>query len=331
MPSALANRWGLGERSDLGSMNTLVSLFRVLDVSSPWALPDLYAASRLLLASDYGGQHASARGEVYAYLLVDRAKLGMWWHAREHLRSARGLGRRRMAFKALGDRTRRQALPAFLAAADNLDGLLFVVRVSKRVGTLFNEDSKIDPLLAEKLARWSPKTVERLLRVCHFGALMLSGLSRPGQDVLWVTDQDDIAANVERHRTMTDAFGTICSHYLEHSLGHLQVATAASDTGQRDLEDLIGLTDLAAGTACQVLDAYDNVEWPVPGLVVPTPVLPEKTRKLMAWLADDRPPLKRLVVSIEPGSTPEKMRFRQFKFVTSESFGKAPEPSELAG
>lgn len=296
-------------------MNTLVRLLRALDVSSPWALPDLHTTSRLLLASDYGGQHTGARGEVYAYLLIDGTDLDTWWHARAHLRSAHGLGQRRMAFKALGDRTRQQVLSAFLAAADQLNGLLFVVRVSKRVGPLFNEDSEVDPRLAEELASWSPKTVERLLRICHFGALLLAGLSQPGQDVLWVTDQDDIAANVGRHRTMTDAFGTIASHYLEHSLGHLRVATTASDTGQRDLEDLIGLTDLAAGATGQALDAYDDVEWPISGLVVPAPVLPGKTRRLMAWLADDRPRLKRFIVSIEPGQNPEKIRFRQFKFV----------------
>ena len=305
-------------------MNTLASLLHAFDVSSPNALPNLRAASQVFIASDYSGQHSGAGGQVYAYLLIDDTNLSAWLYARAYLRSTYGLGQRRMAFKALGDRKRRDALAKFLTAADQLNGLLFVVRIDKRVGTLFNQNSDVEPSLAAELSGWAPKTLERLLRVSHLGALMLAGLSRPGQNVLWVTDQDDIAANVERHRAMAKIFSIVASHYLEHSLGHLKAATTASDTGQRDLEDLVALPDLAAGAVSQVLDGYGDSEWLIPGFVAPPPALPDKTRLLMSWLADDRAQLKRFVVSIEPGQTPEKIRFRHFKFVaTGSSTGEA--------
>lgn len=229
-----------------------------------------------------------------------------------------------MAYKSLGDRARRRALPAFLAAADQIEGLLFVVRVSKRVGALFvDADAPLSPM-AEQLARWPPKTAERLLRICHFAALTLAGLSRPGQDVLWITDQDDVAANEDRHRLLTQAFGTISSHYLEHDLGHLRVATTASDTGQRDLEDIVNLTDLAAGAVGQVLDRYEGVEWLVPGLIRPPPAVPGKARRVLDWLSDAGSRLKRTVVSIEPASSATRLRIRQFEFMGSR---QAPSPS----
>lgn len=319
MSSPLANRWGLGDRPDLGAMNEIVRLFRSLDVSRPDALPDLSAPHSLVLASDYSGQHAGARGEVYAFLLLDPTDMTHWLMARDHLRKVHGLGQRRMSFKALGDRARQRVLSRFLTAADRLNGILFVVRISKRVGILFDEQSEVDPQLTSALENWTPRTVERLLRVSHLAALLIAGLSRPGQDILWISDQDDVAANIDRHWTMTTVFGTIASNYLEHSLGHIRIATTASDSGQRDLEDLVGIADLAAGAISEVLDNYDGEDWPMLGLTLPAPKTALKTQNLMGWLSDTRQKLKRIIIEIEPGISPSKIRIRHWEFIGSSS------------
>lgn len=286
--SPLANNWRLGDRVDLGSMNVVNGLIRALDLSNPFALPNFDGATQLMVGSDYGGQHSSSQFEALAFVVADAGALRPWLEARSKLRAKYLPDRRRMSFKALGDRLRMEALPAFLSAADLLHGMLLVVLVDKRIASLFVSDDDPEAIAPEvrSLAEWPARTAERLLRICHVVSLALAGLTREGQHILWVTDQDEIAANVERHTLFVKAFGTIASHYLEHTLGHLRIATTASDTGTRDLEDFVAIADLAAGAVCHVLNSYREARTPVvQRLVVPPPLgVAPKAQALLNWL-----------------------------------------------
>lgn len=144
--------------------------------------------------------------------------------------------------------------------------------------------------------------MEKLLRIVHFLSLFVAGLSRSGQDVLWITDEDDIVANIDRHQDLTTIFGQICSHYLKHNLRYLRVATTASDTGKRDVEDLVSIADLAADALCEVLNTYlRRGVAPTPELILPAPSqLDDKTLALMNWFSDCTQGLKRLVLSVDP-------------------------------
>jgi hypothetical protein len=108
------------------------------------------------------------------------------------------------------------------------------------------------------LKRWKPNVQERLLRVLHLSAFLLSGLSVPGQDVLWIIDEDDIAANVTKLTDLTELFARALSSYSSHTLGHIRCGTTATaDDGGLALEDLTAIADLttgALGELCNVLD-----------------------------------------------------------------------------
>jgi len=264
------------------------------------------AARSLIAASDYSGQHSTSRFETLAFLLADGAALPRWLESRNAFRRTHLRDLRRMSFKDLNDRHRARALPHFLQLADCLQGILFVVVLDKRAGSFFNRPTHAPgatDLEFDLSSRWPAKSAEQLLRVCHFLALLLAGLSRDFQDVLWLTDQDDIAANEHRHRQLVQAFGRIASHYLQHTLGHLRIATTSSDTGKRDLEDLVAISDLAAGAVCHTMNAYAAAGISLPkGVTVPPPRgLPAKVAELMNWISDRRSGLKRFVVSIQPG------------------------------
>jgi hypothetical protein len=86
-----------------------------------------------------------------------------------------------------------------------------------------------------------------MLRVVHIVSFFLAGLSRAHQNVIWITDEDEIAANDNRMRELTNLFGNISSHYLPHSMGHFRCGTMKSDDGSRQLEDLASIPDLVAG------------------------------------------------------------------------------------
>jgi hypothetical protein len=78
---------------------------------------------QLLMVSDFSGTHAGSAFTSYAFLSLDIDQNPIWLAVqREFRRSV--LHRRRMAYKSLNDRVRRQALPHFLQLADQLNGAL---------------------------------------------------------------------------------------------------------------------------------------------------------------------------------------------------------------
>lgn len=319
--SPFANNWRLGERPDLRSMNVVNRVFKMLDMRGPRALPCFDGATRLLVGSDYGGQHADSRYESPAFVVADGTALGPWFDARERFRETHLPDGRRMSFKSLNDRLRAAALPDFLSAADLIPGLLLVVLFDKRIGSIFasDEDQAVLPAELLRLVEWPVRTQERMLRVCHVLALVLAGLTRELQHILWITDEDETAAIVERHTLFTHAFGTIASHYLEHGLGHLRVATTASDTGDRNLEDFVAVADLAAGAVCHVLNAYGSTGLSeVPDLVVPPPLgSPQKVGWLLNWFSNDCTPLRRLILSFEVIDNSPRLKVRHVEFLGS--------------
>lgn len=320
LPS-LANNWGLGDRPDLMAMNSLNKSIRALDVVRHNALPDLRSATKLIVASDYGGQHASSRFEALAFVVADSDRLGGWMAARETFRAQWLPNARRMSFKNLNDRQRASALPAFLDLADQIHGLLFLVLIDKQIDSLFASTEEPSELELKLDGSWRPKTIEKALRICHYLSLLLAGLSREFQHVLWVTDQDDMAANTQRHRDLVEIFGSVLSHYLEHTLGHIRVATTLSDTGTRDLEDLVSIADLAAGVVCHVINESRSAGmFPVQGVVSPMAGdLSLKLQQLMNWFSDSRSSLKRLVFVVEPIAGSRRLTIKHMDFVGSAS------------
>ena len=101
------------------------------------------------------------------------------------------------------------------------------------------------PGLAE-YRHWSSKTFEKLLRIIHIISLFTAGLTNENQDILWVSDEDDIIPNQDLIYEVVDIFARISSHYLNHDLRHCRVGTTKSDV-DRQLEDLIAVADLTAG------------------------------------------------------------------------------------
>jgi hypothetical protein len=108
------------------------------------------------------------------------------WNARRSLREDLLSDGRRFSYKSLNDRKRAAASCRFLEATDSIPGLAVVILVEKTIAFLFKSSGHIessDPEI-KLLPHWSPRVVERLLRVCHFVAFFLADLSREHQDIL---------------------------------------------------------------------------------------------------------------------------------------------------
>ncbi|MCA9210778.1 MAG: hypothetical protein KDA55_20605, partial [Planctomycetales bacterium] len=211
------------------------------------------------------------------------------------------LNQRRMSYKSLNDRRRQAALGPILENFNQLPGLLFSIAIPKSTPTIFAKGPTEHLASDPAFDGWRPGPIERAMRIVHFASTLVRGLSCAGQDVWWFTDQDEIAANDDRLGLFVTLFATIASHYLPHTLRHLRISTTRSDTGRRDIEDLVSVADLAAGALQEALDGGNA------GLLVENPSiflpsgqpLSRKARHIMDWFADNTRPLRRLTLVID--------------------------------
>jgi hypothetical protein len=298
----MSGSWTHSEGRGLGPFDAISAALAADVAQGKTLLPNLRAGTTLFLTSDYGGSHGRATHETYSFLFSDPTSMGRWHAQRTSIRGTQFGHRRRMSYKGLGDGRKNRVLPEFLCAANQLPGLLASVVVSKRCGTLF-EGGNSSPEIVDMLGRWKPAVRERLLRILAFASFFLAGVSRSGQDVLWFTDEDDIAPNPQRLGDGARLFGHVASHFLSHDLRHLRFGTAKSDNGDLSLEDLLAVPDLVTGALADLweLKVRDGLEFSE-HLVTSVPLnLPSKARRILSWHGQRAGlPLRTLIYFVEP-------------------------------
>jgi len=290
-------------RPELGMLNTISKAIRAEEWRAPELLTSVRLGPSLVIATDYGGEHRSARYRSLSFIVADLQFLWYWNDLRDDIRRTILKDSRRLSYTRLTEARRARALVPFLRATNTIPGLLATFLTDKRISSFFSEDSG-DNLLGEPIVdptKWSPSSFEKMLRVAHFGAMLVSGLSAPGQNLLWVTDQDEIAANPEKHREATGAFAHVMAHYLKHPMGHFRLATTQSDDGSLSLEDLAAIPDLAAGALAEVASVTSSEGgFSSANLVSPLSAnVSEKAHAILAWLADGPHPLRRITFCVE--------------------------------
>jgi hypothetical protein len=329
---------------------------KMLEISmrDPDWLSGFREGSTVFIASDYSGEHAEALYQTMSFLITDFESVRyVWEEERLDVRRTYLRDDRRMSFKQLRDQQRWQALVPFLRAADSLSGLCLTVAVSSSVDSLFDGDAPInlsDPDLS-MFAQWRPHILEKLARVVYVIAVLLAGMSRAGQDVVWITDDDAIAPNVSGLTAMTKLFVAVSSQFLPHMLGHARVGTpsmsAMNESGRRRLEDLVAIPDLVAGAVAEILAAQTgkaeiltlspphlelapNLPWSrlllphakpfkllrrsVGGAFSPDMNMTSKSAVILKWLADGVYPLKRLVCFVDPVPNSEEITINWLRF-----------------
>lgn len=263
----------------------------------------------LSMLLDIGGSHAGQRFETYSFLVLDLDRNAAWLAAQRDFRTRMARSGRRMAFKSLNDKVRKVALRPFLTMGDQIHGWLITFAISKNDLSFFQPGPR-PPEIVERLAGWKRPVQERLLRVLHLSAFLVSGLSVPGQDLLWIVDQDEVASNVGQLTQLTGLLGTVASHSLAHDLRHIRCATAMSDDGTLSIEDLLAYCDLAAGAVCEITTAMDGGHRHLQEhIVAPLPPgISWKACTIVSWLAAGSGNLRRLTCVIELGHNAPAMR-----------------------
>ena len=310
--------WRPLTRNDLGFLNTLSEVFTSVEKHHAGIFPNLRKAQCLFAASDYGGEHAGAAYQTIAILLADIADCAAWQSTQVGVRAQFLPDKRRMAFKSLNDGVRRRALYPFLESANKLPGLLATFVVANTVKSLFIKGARLKAkaLELDVLRTLSPTVAEKLLRIVHLLSFLIAGLSAPGQDLLWVTDEDAIAANAERVKHLVEALARVSSNCLPHALRHLRVATARQDNGDLSVEDLLSIADIAAGGLSTGLETMLGRRGaPLSGFLLPPPAdVARKTRSVLDWFSDNTQPLRRIVLMIDEEPATGHLRATHLRF-----------------
>lgn len=298
--------WQPLRRPELGAINVISDLIETLEKKNKNLLTSLRLGPTLILLCDYSGQHNSATHEAFSFFLADLIYCWRWEDARKEVRRSFLRDSRRMSFKALNDRRRQKALIPFLRAADSIPGLLFTVVIEKSLKkTIFNFASDDAEDSDRKFSQWNTSAFQRFMLMGHLGSLLLSGLSAPKQNVIWLTDEDDLAANDARIIQGTNALVNISSNYLSHTLSHLRYGTTRSDPGDLSIEDFAALPDLAAGALNEIV-----ISVPISDIFIRAPhSLSTKTRNIAGWLSESFYTLKKLTFVVDKAET-ENVRIR---------------------
>jgi hypothetical protein len=261
--------------------------------------------NRLLIASDYGGEHRDATHLIYCYLVVGGGARS-WFSTIRSLRTNLLPDGRRMSYKRLADPLRQRALVPFLRAAADLDGHLVAVAVDKRKKWLSTA-----PDVAQDLQRafglkasWNPRSLETMMRKVHFLSILLSLWSRPHMDLSWITDQDEFVANDARHDDALITAARVSSFYVPHPMGIFRLNTTGQDPETPDYEDLCAVPDLAAGMLSEIASRLSKEgSWEKGMQKTLEEQLPIKTNVIADWFWDMDMRLRKTLITIDMEGT----------------------------
>ncbi len=289
--------WRTLSRPEFGLADVISNQISSSGLVQESCLNSLRSASTLLMFSDYGGAHKGARYEVLSFLVSTVESLGRFDVERRGVREGSLGFERRMSYKALNDRVRAHALSAYLNAADCLEGLLMSFAIDKGVLDRLSEDYTPYAAFGE-LSSWAGCSFHKLTRVANLAAILIEGIRQDGQNLVWITDEDEIAPNESKHVEATRLLGHVLSHYCSGPMGHFRFGTTASDDGSLLIEDLTSAPDIAAGCIGEVLSLL--APHPGSGLVerlfVPSAGggMSAKGSEILAWLSNSSTSLLKL-------------------------------------
>lgn len=264
-------------------------------------LPNLSAFSNETVAvfSDYAGEGS---GDYYTYSFLLCA-----WNLQEFfqremaiIRARFGLGTKEIAFKYFRNGQVKAALPDYLRELNNkLPGFVFTLVVDKRIRSVIHQNDKDGPkalsrhLSENNLGNWHAQTAEKLMRIVHASAFLAALLSKDGQKIFWMTDNDDICPNEETHRCLIKLFYQILGMYAQGKKNYPMIG-GARPFAERDTKtmDLLSVADV---TASSIEHYLTRLRRSADGNIL----VKEGADEVLKWLAFDGIALKKFNMIIK--------------------------------
>ncbi len=259
----------------------------------------------MIIASDYSGQHKGATHEAYAFLITTDFALKDWLPSLMEFRERWLPDNRRISFKKLNEPLRWKSLPSFLDTAGRINGNLVTILVHREVGSfIFGGPDKAVEIFPDCFSSNAKHgTVEKVLRLASFVALVVSGLRREDQPSIWISDHDEALDSFDRR----EQFGRLAS-YLTCGLTRWRTpannlfCTTEMPNAPYWSEDVAAVADIAAGAYCKLsghLPTFFGKEAWQAG-VASSRVKDRRARAIGDWLGAGQNTLKHVLIRLEP-------------------------------
>lgn len=253
-------------------------------------LPNLKYSDTIYIFSDYSGSHKDSSYDAYSFLFCDLKNSTSFIEDTSNIRYNTQLKDRRVTFRNLNDKVRASVIDRFFEASEGIHGLLFTILIDKEIDNFFSPEelNSIKKMFPE-LKKCKDRPFEKSLRIIHLINLILSGLSCPGQNLYWFTDEDEILCHVQRHITITNLFALVSGLYFENEMGHFKLGSTEYSGECLLIEDLCSIPDLASGGLCELINCnvetmgrlYNNISLNIPNS------LSYKSKRVLNWLSDE--------------------------------------------
>lgn len=262
-------------------------------------LPDFSDDDRVAVMSDFSGDHKGAWFNTYTFIIFAHTKIALFASKVEKLRRKYGIFEpySEFAFKDLKFGPRSRALAEFLALVDNfIHGAIITIAIEKRIGTVFGATKQeahkaiVSSLESANLGKWNGETGEKVLRVCHAIALFTGLTTTSGQKLLWYCDKDSINDDgIERNFAHTQKiFAGALGMYSKHKYSLLGFGKSFDNKSY--LDDLLSISDFAAGTVQDILQAHKSGNDSIHG--------EEEKELLLKWMTNQGKFLSKITIEI---------------------------------
>ncbi|MFN0056497.1 MAG: hypothetical protein ACKV0T_30485 [Planctomycetales bacterium] len=263
-------------------------------------LPNI-RGSQLLISSDYSFGSPKSDFDVIGLLIADLQHSYGYLERQTIVRKELLPDGRTMGFKSLNDRIRQQAFFPFLEAANQIEGICVAIAIDRRIEHLISTPDLVREFQGRDWLQspWKPRVFEQLIRVAHFIAVFVAGLSIPNQNLWWFTDDDAIIPN-DRHASDTGRiFTKFLNMYTVHRLGEIAIGRNSLDEDDCLLEDLGAIADLTAGSTAEHLTTLRRKYGSIPtGMEIDLPPSTARTENFLTWFEETNHPLRRLAVAL---------------------------------
>ena len=252
--------------------------------------------------SDYSGESSQEKFATYSFLFAGCDVLpSFYFKKQKEIRERYKLNKpyKEISFKSLGYSPLRRALPELLEAAELIPGLLFTMVVDKSIISIIGENSRstlnevTTVLKNNNLGEWKNETAEKLMRIVHTVAYWLTVLTRDGQNVFWMTDDDSIAANQKKKDALGNLFSRLLRLLYSNSKQFPKIVYAtpfdrqAVSQEKYDLNDLLSISDLVAGSIASYFSAIRTQE---------DPMIKDTSNQILIWLCNQCIGLKKFTM-----------------------------------
>ena len=261
-------------------------------------LPELTKNGNQTIAiySDYGGEIKESKYFTYSFLFCGHNHSFGFPDEIKKLRIKHRLNDTEIAFKGFHYCPMIRLLPEYLNTLNfSVVGLLVTIVVDKQISSFFTTKTQLSELTEilekEQLGSWKLLIAEKLLRIVHIIAYFIGLLSADGQKIFWMTDNDGIAPNPEKHMLSLELLQRVLPLYTKNEFSMFGSATPFGKDNV-GYYDFLSSTDITAGSVEQYFTRKCNAK-------DDDIIVKDGADKVLKWLANDGIGLKKINIVIE--------------------------------